>query len=88
MKGIWLIAEKFDGIERELWSKLESFLLQLTGPETLELLLSGSLSVDESTNKLELKLKDFNRDNGTTTVEVRGYLETIPVAGEVFCKVK
>ena len=88
MKGVWLVAEKFNGIERELWSKLKSFLLQLTGPETLELLLSGSLFVDESTNKLELKLKDFDRDNGTTTVEVRGYLETIPVAGEVLCKIK
>ena len=88
MKEVWLVAEKFNGIERELWSKLKSFLIQLTGPETLELLLSGSLFVDESTNKLELKLKDLDRDNGTTTVEVRGYLETIPVAGEVFCKIK
>ena len=65
-----------EGVEGELYPDLKNFIYSLNNRQVLVLLYTGELCVSDTYNFCTLRLKNFDGDNGTATLELSGWIDT------------
>ena len=76
------------GLEKKLYLDLKDFLYSLNNRQILVLLYAGELSISDTYNFCNLKLKDFDKDNGTAVLELSGWIDTKEIGTlTIECKV-
>lgn len=77
-----------EGLKEEFYPELRNFLYSLSDRQVLVLLYAGELSISDTYNFCSLKLKNFDGDNGTATLELSGWLDTKEIGTlTIECKV-
>jgi len=65
-----------EGLKEESYSELRDFLYSLNNRQILVLLYAGKLCISDTYNFCTLRLRNFDGDNGTATLELSDWLDT------------
>ena len=77
-----------EGLEKEFYPELRDFLYSLNNRQILVLLYAGELCISDTYNFCILRLRNFDGDNGTATLELSGWLDTKEIGTlTIECKV-
>jgi len=77
-----------EGLKEESYSELRDFLYSLNNRQILVLLYAGELSISDTYNFCNLRLKNFDGDNGIAILELSGWIDTKEIGTlTIECKV-